>query len=167
MGEFLRGWKRKIGCVTLLMALVMMLCWLRSLSCSDTVRLLDLGHEYHVVSSWHGGLWWERHIETSYEELRSNYPNFPSYFSVHEENGMMVVENFVHIRWNFAGFEFSDIASSGNSDGRPDNSSWEHIHLIGMPHWSITIPLTLLSSYLILWPGKRPERKSKAPVEDK
>lgn len=27
-----------------------------------------------------------------------------------------------------------------------------------LPYWSISFPLTLLSAYLILWPGKRPDQ---------
>ena len=32
-----------------------------------------------------------------------------------------------------------------------------------MPYFTIVVPLALLSAYLILWPGKRPERKMKPP----
>jgi len=39
-------------------------------------------------------------------------------------------------------------------------------HICMIPYWMVAVPLTLLSAYLLLWPGKRSERKAKAPVED-
>ena len=40
MGDFFRGWRRKIGCVTLMMALVGMAGWVRSHTIEDSFPLI-------------------------------------------------------------------------------------------------------------------------------
>ena len=39
MGEFFQGWRRKIGCVTLVMAFVLVLGWIRSFYVEDFIDL--------------------------------------------------------------------------------------------------------------------------------
>ena len=65
MGDFFKGWRRKVGCVTLMMAAGLTGMWIRTLGGHDTfeVRLGD--EEYKVVSST-DGLW--------YDTFRAEFP---------------------------------------------------------------------------------------------
>lgn len=59
MREFLRGWQRKAGCLTLLMALAVTGLWMRSWTTSDYFRF-QIGDRQHRLSSTKDyGLAWE------------------------------------------------------------------------------------------------------------
>jgi hypothetical protein len=59
MREFFRGWRRKVGCVTLMMACVAMPGWTRDrVVHHDVVTRSIIGHR-HVVASFSGHVvWW-------------------------------------------------------------------------------------------------------------
>ena len=56
MREFFRGWRRKAGCISLVMALALMGVWIRSLSVMDLAiiafgqRAVSIGSFYGVVT---------------------------------------------------------------------------------------------------------------------
>ena len=51
MGDFFKSWRRKIGCVALMMAAVFMMGWVRSLSDTD-VFVAPIGKSRIVVPYW-------------------------------------------------------------------------------------------------------------------
>lgn len=114
MSDFFCGWRRKTGCITLLMALAFGGLHVRSMTVIHGSRF---GFPERIVfgdnriQSIHGKLEWydDGHIETSI---------FPV------------------------------------SDGRVAISESQH-PLLEVWYWPLIIPLTLLSTYLILRPGKR------------
>ena len=55
MREFFRGWKRKLGCVTLVMACLAMAGWTRSYSVEDRIVVEDAGYR---ISSVFGRIQW-------------------------------------------------------------------------------------------------------------
>ena len=57
MGEFFKGWRRKIGVMMLVMACVLTGLWLRSLSSYDRIYF-PIGHRTHLITSYKGGLAW-------------------------------------------------------------------------------------------------------------
>jgi hypothetical protein len=54
MREFFRGWRRKVGCVTLVMTCALMGLWMRSIRTFDEV-LVGIGNAKYFVSSAQGG----------------------------------------------------------------------------------------------------------------
>ena len=135
MSEFFLGWRRKIGCVTLLMALVLTGAWVRSRSVCDFVSVYRTNALFRFNSS--GGYlgWFEHHkgIDTS----RSKTMPFPSW-------GMRLLSDYpdefesTAITWKIRclGFGIGDCSA--------------FVSVLRVPYWSITIPLTLISFWLLL-----------------
>src|SRR4051812_44068427 len=57
MRELFKGWRRKFGVVTLVVACVFTAGWVRSLTNGNSLFLLALGKR-HIVASERGALWW-------------------------------------------------------------------------------------------------------------
>ncbi|MDB5345631.1 MAG: hypothetical protein JWP89_4008 [Schlesneria sp.] len=57
MREFFRGWRRKTGCITLVMACVVTGLWVRTLFFSDQF-CFAIGDRLHYVNSGQSGLSW-------------------------------------------------------------------------------------------------------------
>jgi hypothetical protein len=145
MREFFRGWRRKVGCVSLVMACAVMGMWARSFGKIDQLRV----SAFSVMS-----------IRGTVGVIRSTHPlpgSQPTYspFPVSEILNSQPDENGnypdwwggmdVNQRWDLAGFHFGQRID-------PDQQS---IIQLGFPHWSLASPLTLLSAYLILWKPRR------------
>lgn len=59
MGEFFHGWRRKLGCVALVMAGLLASGWVRSHSCFDRAHMdWPSRSERHYVGSEKGRIWW-------------------------------------------------------------------------------------------------------------
>ena len=144
MWSFFHGWRRKTGCVTLVMACALAAMWVRSLSTIDVLALPASLLNYTFVSG-----------QGSFAATGNFVFNLRQ--DSREENGRTIVR--VEIRqivkqpnrkefhwWKFNGSEFRLFRSSSESNG-----------VIPMvPYWSLVLPLTLISAYLILWkPRKR------------
>jgi len=125
MSEFFHGWRRKAGCVTLVMASAICGVWTRSLYVCDRFWIPS-----HFLGSGGGCAWWMRMPPGNRWSWESK-----------ESDRVLSLSPAAH--WNFG---------------------WDHW---SVPYWSIVLLIVLLSAYLIVWPGKQPERKLKAPVEDK
>ena len=107
MGEFFRGWRRKAGLVTLAMACLLTVAWMRSCVTLDEFLLESL--DGWIVSS-------DQTIQ------------FES--SVSDASGMVGI-----------------------------GTIWS------VPYWSLVLPLTLLSAWLILikpWPAKSAKESNRA-----
>ena len=57
MREFFCGWRRKAGCIALVMALALMAGWIRSYTLADWISWADNQH-YVVALSKHGEISW-------------------------------------------------------------------------------------------------------------
>lgn len=144
MRDFFRGWRRKIGCVTLVMACMLMGLWMRSDTTMD-----QLSYSPYSVISIRGriaaicdGRTIPRNsqifITHSAAEINNFQPdaygNCPRWWETQQPSE----------RWDFAGYHLA----RNRQDSSP---SFE----IGFPNLSITIPLTLLSAYLLLWTPRK------------
>lgn len=153
MREFIRGWRRKAGCVTLVMACVVMVAWVRSRIIIDTLKPTtrcfissERGSivcdciDSHPQSSPVPGVWRSKSIsegyETVFDHARHANPKWRWDF-----------------RWGYHGF----FAGAGTSS--PPFSIRHRI--LACPHWAVVLPLTLLSAYLII----RNPRKRKAEFD--
>jgi len=167
MGEFFRGWKRKTGCVTLVMALAFTGGWLRSLRHQDTFGLIvgdetvvSLLSDYGEIGSmcvWEIGdagyaspsvtppmnlrerVFWETEIIDA--KMAST-----EYLTFDLSERLLASEWTYH--WN--GFRFGATKSGPDVFG---------VAALTAPYWSIVIPLTLLSAYLLLSNPRKSNQK--------
>ena len=133
MGEYFKPLRRKFGVLTLVMACVFAAGWLRSLEMDDEVRLPTEGEINHFLTSSNLGLEWTTVIR--------QMPPQPSTFrriSRPLEGGRRKIYASPQYVWsiNWCGF-------------RVGGQGIDQITRI-VPYWSIVIPLTLLSAYLLL-----------------
>ena len=121
MGEFFRGWRRKVGCVTLLMACVFMSAWVRSMMIGDFLHRTGTGNGFIEAESSNGFLiWW-----SSSKPLFTKQPPPLCWVTGNLSNSLKIQEQWPLIR------------QFGNRS------------FVAVPYWSVVIPLTLLSAYLL------------------
>lgn len=143
MSEFFCGWRRKTGLVTLLMACVFMGLWVRSYQLIDMVGIpKSIGK--HFLCSAPEGLVWIAHdygADGRFEwvVLPVQLTNVSSYF-----NRMRTKPH-----WEFCGL----YAGKSDGEGSP-------FYMIAAPYWSLIAPLTLITTYLLLFkPHKSTQKK--------
>jgi hypothetical protein len=137
MNEFFHGWRRKTGVVTLGLACILIAGWIRSLVISDCLGL-PIGRTSEIrsdnqllVGTWSDGpvdFNWARTAwttEASSSNSRSNDP---------------LVD--WHVKWIGIGVGHTRATEMGTRIHRN--------HLF-VGYWLLTIPLSALSAYLILW----------------
>jgi hypothetical protein len=152
MGEFFKGWRRKIGIVTLLMALVGMAGWVRGGLSVDFVWYPTAKFGYSI-ESLHGLVRLTRGtpvasgmpVQFGSESLSlSPHLKFDDYgkplpFDPREK---------LDIEWqsNWFAFSFGTAKIKG---------SIAKIEMFLIPYWSIVIPMTVLSAYLLLTKSRK------------
>lgn len=155
MREFFRCWKRKTGSMALVMACTFAVGWLRSRVYADCIAPYRTESCNHWLASAQGQLKW------FYVNLPKGWlvsVNPPRYSLSEPVNrypdtelepifGGVVISWYWH--WQAWGFRFGHCDVSGF-----EIVTWQ------VPYWSVVIPLTLLSAYLLL---SKP-RQSKQPV---
>jgi hypothetical protein len=153
MGEFFWGWRRKVGLMTLLMACVFAAGWVRSFYVRDTIIIYG---RFPVlsVSSKDGQLSWEKQLPfvlkgpfNPVQDLNDGAQNYWEPWDI-------------HWRWRreWYGFLFGSGVLSLSLDKFPPNERrWmseppqkRRVEVWMIPYWSIVIPLTLLSAFLLL-----------------
>ena len=132
MSTFFRGWRRKLGCITLVMAVSLFGAWVRSHVMADVINVptsnalyrLILAQGYLICDYWADGNTVVVDIRFDSYELSVHDPI--SYF---DEYG-----HFVACR---------SVVFGSDENGR--------IRFLCTSCWWIIAPLTLVSAYLILW----------------
>ena len=145
MREFFRGWRRKAGCVALVMALAVASAWARSYGTLDGIQVPDWHRQYGIVSM-NGGIQAAMCVPVPIANrlVASEWITGPvtdaqraDYWSTLD----------VEWRQKWCGFDFG---------AATDVPTGVRFSFAVIPYWSTTIPLTLLSAYLLLWkPRKR------------
>jgi hypothetical protein len=149
MREFFHGWRRKMGCVTLVMALVLMVGWIRSHFFHDGMTLRMNSHVSHLHC------WMVSRLDTLHLVIRrfttweETGEPFIEYFSkpCPEEVRFITQTSAIRWHWQGAGFGFGDLS-------RPegDFTIWT------FPYWLPTGTLTIISAWLLLSkPRPRPQ----------
>jgi hypothetical protein len=146
MREFFKGWRRKAGCGLLVMAVLVCSVWLRSLIETD---VMEVRKSKYLISG-NGGVHWT--IQTS--GIRSRLFAYTWYGDLMgpfageqgEQNpGFQLPFSWkCHWRMRFAGVE------SGYHEANDIGFRWWRVS-----YWSIVLPFTLLSAYLILWKPRK------------
>jgi len=162
MGEFFKGWKRKTGCVTLLMACVFMGGWVKSFDADYLVGFMQ-----HSLNSINGGLIFERPAKQS--SIQSNEflflsRNLKKYkFLAAPFEGPTPDDKW---RRQWAGFvvaEYEVAVTLANGTVLLETNRFYRV-----PYWSITIPLTLISLWLLVSkPRKLNQKKISEPIPEK
>ena len=168
MGEFFRGWRRKLGVVMLVMACVFTGMWVRGFAFEDAIRLgngqriVTRGRVLQTLStSSRNGLIW-KHEETDCDMTWvAGWQSRPvekmdEFDPVTDPVTSFVNSNVLDWRWQLCGFDI----------GRFHGATADRLSYWRISHSSITIPLTLISFWLLLTkPRKSNQKKITEPVQ--
>lgn len=143
MRDVFRGWRRKVGCVLLLLACAVLVAWLRSyLVDNDTITFATNPHRQ--IYSHDGSVAWN----ISYPDDTWGHDFFWPMRAPARDIEPNALPQF-NWRWEVCGFVGSEISLYGY-----------RVVQYWVPYWSIATPLALLAALLILWkPRSRPEPK--------
>jgi hypothetical protein len=138
MREFFHGWRRKAGCVTLVIACLLMGGWLRSLACLDECWVEGLG-QYHEWILTDGSVHWI---------IRDGMWNLDGSWTTYASNDRQARNKYLEY-----------LIRSGQYGINPDHrtSIWYFTIL------PVAIPLTILSAYLLLVPSRKQSRPNASP----
>ena len=152
MSDFFHSWRRKAGCVTLVMALVFMGGWVRSVSLTDNIVVPCERNRIHVLLSLDSTLgWWIYRADKPHG--KPAWPDWRSEVTV--DAGRL---NNGNVQWNWRCCGFGRGATAIAADG-------SMAQLWTIPYWSVTTPLTLLSAFLLLSkPRKLTQKKLAEPI---
>jgi hypothetical protein len=117
MGEYFKGWRRRLGVVTLVMACVFAAGWVRCSLISEQLQIRISDSTVCAIASGKQSLSW--------------------------------------LMYNNAGYSHPIRFYSASPPGKTYSlqTNWpdpNNIHIIRLPYWSIVLPLTLLSAWLLL-----------------
>ena len=162
MGEFYKGWRRKIGLMTLLMALVGMAGWVRSGLSVDFVWYPTATFGYSV-ESLHGLVRLTRGTPVASGmpvKFGSESLSSPPHLKFDDNGEPLPFDPWekLDIEWqsNWFAFSFGTAMIKG---------SIAKIEMCLIPYWSIVVPLTSLSAFLLLAkPRKSTQKKTVQPT---
>ena len=153
---FFHGWRRKTGCVLLVMAAVLTLTWIRSFRV-DTTLLVWTGWADWRLTSRNGAF--EIHLirPLSKKWMGAGKPIRwrSQVMSIRDRSLDPLALYDIKHDTKKAGFRY---AIAGYDSAMGDPFEWK---LLVTPYWPFTAPLTTLSAYLILRPGKRTTKQSR------
>jgi hypothetical protein len=149
MREFFRGWKRKLGVVTLGLACVFAAGWVRSFRTEDSFFYQIGPYVTDSLFSISGSVGWRRDDDSVCDIVpaRENF-GFQSRRSVGRQFLMYSEVERWHWKWRWCGLGRAWGAANSGGDAE----------ILILPYWSIILPLTLLSACLLLSkprPGER------------
>ena len=142
VGEFFKGWRRKAGLVTLGIAVAGMVVWMRSLAVNDVVLWRANGIA-SGVSSVAGGVSWTTY--TSPAHSSEDYWWGSTAIETRPSHGWWQAKNECDTIWEWQSLGFCFGAALHPFYGTPERAAYWLV-----PYWSLVLPLTLLSAWLIL-----------------
>jgi hypothetical protein len=163
MKEIFDGWRRKVGVCTLLIACVLSGLWMRSRVLHDSFYTNGNESSFQIVSvdrklafslvtpryasrpliNWETGRGHDSVIGFEYDE--DGRPS--AYDPTIGDSSIGLGKKQIYYRMVFLGFQISDHRDYYGT----------RIKACMIPYWSIVLPLTFLSAYLLLW---KPRRRS-------
>jgi len=162
MSEFFKPWWRKAGVVTLVMACVFMLGWVRSLSFVDLVvlpgKIFPKGNSIFSCASTDRGVEFQRLWgDSDTSNFGGVWKSFPhdAHQRAHRHDGYISEFNR-----GWGGFLIDE--------GRWGQPTTHRLRVWVVPYWFITIPLTVISAFLLLSkPRNSTPKKITEPVPEK
>jgi hypothetical protein len=169
MWSVFKGWRRKLGVMTLVMACVFMLEWVRGLSVIDVFR-------YRLTNRTTLSLYSIRHsILFEMECFDDDSPRFyPPLWAILPDD--LNPLKIFPIEWSqrILSFGFGRFRGKVDSLGHDSNYNLQSISYpffstyCNVPCWSIVIPLTVISLWLLLTkPDKSIQKKIILPITEK
>jgi hypothetical protein len=163
MHTFFHGWRRKAGSVTLLLACAVYGAWIRSSTVTDSVNCYSWWKVTQSLVSSDSSLSWERRDTTNV--ANHEVPFWKRGIAGRKRRAPRALPQL-------ASFQSESIIAGGHLSPRLDapdiiwhwrwhgfgSGDWpsHYTTLWVIPYWSIVLPLTLLSAYLILWKPRKP-----------
>ena len=158
MGAYFKPWRRKIGVLSLLLACVLMVAWMRSWNRGD-VYVIRIGDDtLHCFISQRDWIGWVK-IQSQQSLPRTVRTGW----DVKLLNGADALFNAIHTKWFAPITRHDPLHATPGYFGVSYEPFVPNPHLI-MPYWSIVIPLTLLSAYLLLSKPRKESTTSHASV---
>ena len=168
MSETFRGWKRKTGLVTLILACGFAIAWVRSSLVEDlwqpgtgkTIGEWQADTVQHIFRSSHQGITWQT-IEGFNGTMIGWKPGWatdplstaPHHTTLRPVHGTADGAGDIKSHWACWGFEYAILEEE---DLRRT--------ALKIPYWSIVGPLTLMSAWLLLFKRRRITSASQSPV---
>jgi hypothetical protein len=157
MREFFRGWRRKIGVMTLVVACVFMAGWVRSCTTEDDFES-DSIYDYQVTIGGGQIIWWRIGAKDGVRNLqskrtwRSRPLNWRLWPEASQTSGWDILTQY-----NVPGFSLKTGRRLGEST---------LVFGVASISW-IVVPLTMLSAYLLLSNPRtrKPPESTKPPDE--
>lgn len=159
MSEVFQSWRRKAGCVLLVMTIALLGTWMRSLALWDAIEFRSFG-SYHVLIAEHGRLFWATENQSKVLVNECKHNTLPSSGDVLDR--WLSDSIWDKCRWQnqIAVVKYGYLESSINMTQIPRKLRW-----CQAPFWSLVLPLTLITANLILWPGKRIKPRTTAELQ--
>ncbi len=142
VGEFFKGWRCKAGLVTLVMACVLMVMWMRSLAVNDLVLRRANGF-VSTIRSVAGGVSWTTY--TCPVHSAGDYAWGSTAIETRPSHGWWQAKEECETIWEWQSLGFCFGAAMHAFYGHPERAVYWLV-----PYWSLVLPLTLLSAWLIL-----------------
>lgn len=151
MWSFFRGWRRKAGVVSLVIACIFASGWVRSFATTDWLSLSTRGparSPLKFVSSEASVAILTRRFPTLTERMRAFDLSVPDWYSRPAVNIEIQPGHWFTWHWKLWGFGYATEKGLFNKQSG--------YLLVMLPYWFLVFPPTLLSAYLLLWkPRKR------------
>ena len=158
MSEFFKPWRRKIGCVTLLMACVFAAGWVRSPFFTDVISYstgensADFWFSADSTFGWFGFRVDREKFSNGTPSVTIMGPDFPTWSTSPKGRDELW---FLKSPRRWLGF---------NAGRKKNDIAGDFVLFAAVPYWSIVLPLIALSAYLLL-SNPRQSTPSKIPVE--
>jgi hypothetical protein len=150
MREFFRGWKRRVGAVTLLMACVFAMIWVISLYRQDVLRLSPSKSSLEYFQSCNGAFTWMRYIDAHPMFVKRQPLAWGAAAVTFSNEDICHCHLINKVKWRLsllgavAGEELTNV-------NFPEyNGPATRVIAVKIPYWFIILPMTLLSAWLLL-----------------
>jgi hypothetical protein len=160
MNDYLAGWRRKTSVLTLGIALLFSIGWVRSFNVRD-IYSFTRNDSMITFRSFEGGLGWQRFSPVG--SLASTGWRSDYQFKFAVSDPWWRFDNFedadLEWRWDWAEFSFGSAA-------KKDPPILRNLRLWIIPYWALVTPLVLISAYLLLTKQRPLTPKSCQKIEE-
>lgn len=159
MNDFFYGWRRKVGCASLVMALAFMALWIRCPLNIDATEI-EIGASIVTLASNQNGVWFVKSDLPDGLYYPSRLRGVSHDFTLPGKRMPFSDDVFRHLgKWDWQRQQRSDWQGFHIARFTKESPiSGMHLTFLVIPHWIVTVPMTALSAYLLLWNPRGPER---------
>lgn len=162
MREFFRGWRRKVGCVALALALVLTSVWVRSLTMQDRSIVICLSKlSRQQVATDRDGFWCVHEVSTG--PMNFGYVSALAWGPRINQRDRgwpyRAASEHYQLDWRMRaiGFDVGRFHWCDQCDAEDETAKWAVVFRI--PFWSIVLPLTAVSAWLLIITPRRKQVK--------